>query len=103
MSKIKNEFAGINEYSREEDTNSRRFIYTDNTCLSLFHFIVREDILICDFFIRSSDTKNTLMYDLNFLKCLSQDVMSCLEVDSIKAVRMNVKINSAHIHHKIEA
>lgn len=103
LAKIENELNGINEYSRKESISSRRFVYTQDTCLSLFHFIVRKNILCCDFFIRSSNTKNTLVYDLNFLKCLSQDVLEFLKIEDIKAVRINVKINSAHIHYKIES
>ena len=54
MSKIVNERKGKNEYQRNEPKESRRFIYTDDTCISLAQFNFRKDCLDCHFVLRSS-------------------------------------------------
>jgi len=94
---IDNEFNGLNEYSRKEDKMSRRFIYTSNTCISLAHFLFRDNVLDCKFFIRSSNTRDILKYDLNFIKYLSKCVKEKLSLKENTPVKLNVTVNSAHI------
>lgn len=96
LKKVRNELRGINEYSREEDITSRRFIYTDNSCISLMHFTFRNDILDCHFVLRSSNTKDTLKYDLQFLYLISKMVKEVLKIEPL-ACRFRVNFNSAHI------
>ena len=98
LKKIDNELEGLNEHGRIENVNSRRFIYSSDTCISLAHFMCRDNMLDCKYFIRSSDTKDTLKYDLNFLKYLSKRVKEKLEKDyQITYVKIDLLINSAHI------
>ena len=94
--KLKNEFAGINTTNIKQDINSRRFIYTSDSCISLAHFLFRDNILDCKYFLRSSNTKDILKYDLNFLKYLTKCVYDFLNLENIKT-RIKVTINSAHI------
>ena len=94
--KIEKELQGENEYNRKESISSRRFIYNSETCISLAHFLVREEGLDCKFFLRSSNIKDTLYYDINFLKHMSKVVyeeLGCIG----KFCRMNFLINSGHI------
>jgi len=102
LRKIDDELEGINEYSRIEDLNSRRFIYTSNTCISLAHFLVRDTMLDCKLFIRSSDTRGTLKYDLNFIKHLCHCVKQHLELPENVIVKIHLLVNSAHIPSNIE-
>lgn len=96
--KIKNEMAGINEYNRQESLNSRRFIYTSDTCISLAHFLIRDNMLDCKYFVRSSNVKDILHYDLNFLKSLSKDVFNFFNIKTkLDFCRIKVVINSAHV------
>lgn len=98
LKKIDNELAGANEYGREETHESRRFIYTDDSCLSLCHFMLRNEFLYGDFYLRSSETKETLQYDMNFIKSLTRDVFSKLsEFSDIKMCKISLKIGSGHI------
>ena len=94
--KIQSELAGDNEYNRKESTTSRRFIYNSETCISLAHFLLRDDGLDCKYFLRSSNTRDTLYYDINFLKHMSKIVYNELGCEG-KFCRMNFVINSAHI------
>ena len=98
LNKIDNELAGANEYGREETHESRRFIYTDDSCLSLCHFMLRNEFLYGEFYLRSSETKETLQYDMNFIKSLTRDVFSKLsEFSDIKMCKISLKIGSGHI------
>ena len=94
--KISDEVQGKNEYNRIEDKYSRRFIYSSDTCISLAHFLLRGEGLDCKFFLRSSNVKDTLFYDLNFLKYLSSQVYNILGANGLFC-RMNITINSGHI------
>jgi len=101
LKKIDDERNGVNEYFSDEDVTSRRFIYTSNTCISLAHFVFRKNILDCKFFIRSSNTKDTLKYDLNFLKYISMKVKESLLLENNVITKMHIVVNSAHILDKI--
>lgn len=94
---LKDKIAGEYAASNSNFLTLRRFIYTSDTCISLAHFLYRDEILDCQFFLRSSDTKNILKYDLNFLKHLSAFTSSILELPENTIAKLNVFINSAHI------
>ena len=63
----------------------------------------RDNMLDCKFFIRSSNTKDTLKYDLNFIKFLAKRVKERLEsYCKINFVKLSYIINSAHILDNIQ-
>ena len=96
--KIKSEMSGENEYERKEGLGSRRYIYTDNSCISLAHFLVRDGYMDAKFFLRSSNVKDTLKYDLNFIKHLSKEVFQYFKCDRQgDYCRIKVLINSGHV------
>tara|TARA_Y100000034_G_C6893431_1_gene411456 strand:+ start:69 stop:974 length:906 start_codon:yes stop_codon:yes gene_type:complete len=94
--KIDRELRGENEYSRTEDFSSRRFIYTDNSCISLIHLAIRDRLMDFHVVIRSSDTENIFPHDLKFLYYLAS---TCHErfKDRCSLVRLRFNLNSAHI------
>ena len=102
IKKIDDEFLGLNEYSRVETLDSRRFIYTSDTCISLAHFLFRDEMLDCKFFIRSSNTRDTLKYDLNFIKYLCKSVRDRLGLNEDIVTKIEVIINSAHVPSSIK-
>ena len=96
--KIKSEMAGENEYERKEGLESRRFIYTDDSCISLAHFLVRDGYMDAKFFLRSSNVKDTLKYDLNFIKHLSKEVFQYFKCDRQgDYCKIEVLVNSGHV------
>jgi len=99
---ITKERAGENAYKRKEKKSSRRFIYADESCIALAHFNYRKDCLDCHFVLRSSNVRDTLYYDLNFLYSLCKEVYCTLELESKVYCRMRFTINSAHIPVTIE-
>ena len=94
--KITNELNGNNPYKRKETMESRRFIYHSDTCISLAHFLIRDDSLDCKFFLRSSNVKDTLYYDINFIKHMSKVVYNSFDIQD-KFCRISVVINSGHV------
>lgn len=94
--KINDERLGNNEYDRKETKYSRRFIYNSETCISLAHFLYRDEGLDCKFFLRSSNVKDTLYYDLNFMKYMASEVYKTIGAQGTFC-RMNFVINSGHI------
>ena len=60
--KISDEICGKNEYNRMETFESRRFVYSGNSCISFIQLSIRDNIMDFHTVIRSSDVKNTLSY-----------------------------------------
>lgn len=96
IGKIESELSGKNEYNRKETVNSRRFVYTDDTCISFAQFTVRNNILDAHFVFRSSNSKDTLKYDINFIYYLTSRVYEQLKIDNHNC-RIRINFNSAHI------
>ena len=96
FSKIEKELSGKNEYDRKEDQTSRRFVYGDDTCISFAQFTVRNNMLDAHFVFRSSNTKDTLDYDVQFLYYLCSKVYQQLNLCGMN-VRIRINFNSAHI------
>ena len=66
--KISNELSGNNEYNRIESiSNSRRFVYTDDSCISFIQLSIRNKKMDFHVVIRSSDVENIFPHDLKFL------------------------------------
>jgi hypothetical protein len=79
----------------DQDSASRRIIYHDDSCISLAHFLIRDQIFDAKFFLRSSNVKDTLKYDINFIHHLTQVVYQMYECK--QPVKIEVTLNSAHI------
>jgi thymidylate kinase len=103
LKNIENEMAGINEYNVKQDmTKTRRFIYTDSTCISLFHTMYRPGALhggrlnfyaVC----RSTDVYNILPFDLKFLVLLCKAVRNCIKIPDQKEMTLELTMHSAHV------
>tara|TARA_E500000331_G_scaffold307849_1_gene312999 strand:- start:1977 stop:2882 length:906 start_codon:yes stop_codon:yes gene_type:complete len=93
--KIKRELSGKNEYSRKESISSRRFVYTDDRCISFIQCAIREGMMDFNFVLRSSDVENTFEHDLKFLYYLAS---TCYDLfsNSCNSIRMRFNLNSAH-------
>jgi len=96
MTKIKNEIKGKNEYSRIEDVYSRRFVYSEDSCISFIQAGNRKGIMDFHVVIRSSDTRNIFEHDLKFLYFLASECWKIIGVNC-SSTRIRVNINSAHV------
>lgn len=98
LDKISNEFAGKNEYDKPQNIFSRRFIHTENTCMSMIHAIYRDGALEVNFSMRSTNVEKTFPYDLKFAYFLSSEVYRQLGlVPGTNACVVRFVLNSAHI------
>ena len=89
-----------NNHSNDQDFSSRRIIYHDDSCISLAHFLVRDQMFDAKFFLRSSNVKDTLKYDINFIHYLTSVVYKIYECN--QPVKIEVTLNSAHICDRID-
>ena len=83
-----------------QDSYSRRIIYHDDSCISLAHFLIRDQIFDAKFFLRSSNVKDTLKYDINFIHYLTSVAYKIYECN--QPVKIEVTLNSAHICDRID-
>jgi len=94
--KIDREIRGENEYSRSEDYMSRRFVYSDDSCISFIQFAIRDRIMDFNTVIRSSDVKNIFPHDLKFLYYLASTCYDKFKMH-VDSARLRFNLNSAHI------
>lgn len=99
LSNISDEIAGKNDYGLpQEPQTTRRFIFTQDSCVSLIHTMLREDVMNVHVVCRSSDTVNTFLYDLKFLYYLTSRILRRVSADLENTkCRLYVTLNSAHI------
>ena len=83
-----------------QDETSRRIIYHDDSCISLAHFLIRDQIFDAKFFLRSSNVKDTLRYDINFINYLTSVPYNIYKCN--QPVKIEVTLNSAHICDRID-
>ena len=100
--KIEQQLRGkmLNNHAVGQDLSSRRIIYHDDTCISLAHFLIRDQIFDAKFFLRSSNVKDTLKYDINFIHYLTSVVYNIHKCK--QPVKIEVTLNSAHICDRID-
>ncbi len=96
IKKIRNELDGLNEYSKPQTHLSRRFVLTQDTCISFVQALVREDNMHMNIVCRSSEVQETFKHDLHFLADLGRVAKSELGV-FIDNVHYTVTLGSAHI------
>ena len=92
------EVNGVNNQSiRQAPETTRRFIFTQDSCISLIHTMLRDEDLRVSVFCRSSDVEKTFGYDLAFLYYMMSEVHARLELPASTKCRLEVTLNSAHI------
>ena len=91
------EFAGLNERGQAQKHDSRRFIYTDNSCISMIHLLYRQNKLDVSVTLRSSNVTTTLWADYEFLKILSVKIADEMSLAKECEINITVNIRSAHI------
>ncbi len=100
--KIEQQLRGkmLNNHAVGQDSSSRRIIYHDDSCISLSHFLIRDQIFDAKFFLRSSNVKDTLKYDINFIHYLTSIVYNIHKCK--QPAKIEVTLNSAHICDRID-
>lgn len=94
--KIRDEFAGRNSYNRAESISSRRFVITQDTCISFVQALVRDCELHVKVVCRSSEVSEVFKHDIHAIAQLGKIAIS--EIGShINCVHFDVNLGSAHI------
>ena len=96
MNKIDDEQSGKNPYSRKEGLDSRRYVFTEDTCISMIHILNRDSVLDVRFVCRSTDINNKFEHDLNFLYFIASECWNLLG-GGCNFCKMHFTLNSAHI------
>ena len=76
--------------------DSRRFVYADDSCISLIHTMYRNNTIDVNVTMRSSNVANTLWADYEFLRILSLDIANAMQIQTSNVV-LTLNIRSAHI------
>lgn len=97
FNKIFREFTGLNEYNQAQKHDSRRFVYTDDSCISMIHVLWRQNKLNVSVNLRSSNVSKTLWADYEFLKILSVKTAKEMSLPDDCPINLTVNIRSAHI------
>ncbi len=98
MKNIQDEIAGNNEYQVPQSVfSTRRFVFTQDSCISMVHTMIRARTMTMHVVCRSSDVEKTFEYDLRFLSYLFGRVYKKLQPSGVSNFRMKVALNSAHI------
>ena len=97
FNKIFKEFTGLNEHNQVQKHDSRRFVYTDDSCISMIHVLWRQNKLNISATLRSSNVSKTLWADYEFLKILSVKVAKKMSLPKDCDINLSVNIRSAHI------
>ena len=97
FNKIFREFVGLNERHQAQKHDSRRFIYTDDSCISMIHVLWRQNKLNVSVSLRSSNVSKTLWADYEFLKILSVKTAKEMSLSKDCVINLAVNIRSAHI------
>jgi thymidylate kinase len=97
FNKIFREFAGLNSKGQTQKHDSRRFVYTDESCISMIHVLWRQNKLNVVATLRSSNVTKTLWADYEFLKILSVRTAKEMSLSNDVEINLTVNIRSAHI------
>jgi thymidylate synthase len=64
----------------KDDIHSRRVLWTDDCCISMVQFLVRQNELYCTLHLRSSDVKNKLFSDVNLIHNITRRLQDKLGI-----------------------
>ena len=97
FNKIFREFSGLNSRGQSQKHDSRRFVYSDESCISMIHVLWRQNKLNVVATLRSSNVTKTLWADYEFLKILSVRTAKEMSLPNDALIDLTVNIRSAHI------
>lgn len=64
----------------DDDMHSRRVLWTDDCCISMVHYLVRNNTIYCYFHLRSSDIVYKLFADLNLIHRITRRLQDKLGI-----------------------
>jgi hypothetical protein len=76
-----------------EDINSRRVLWSDDCCISMIHYLIRDNRIYCYVNLRSSDVVNKLFSDIFLIHKITAYLQDKLSIDNIL---ININAHSLH-------
>lgn len=68
----------------DEDKNSRQIIFTDDCCISMIQYLIRENTIYCFVNLRSSDSVNKLFLDLFLIHEITKELQEKMQINCTK-------------------
>lgn len=93
---IRKELRGLNPYNKPQDSQSRRFYYSSDSCISSVHMMPRGETMICNATFRSTNVVKNAEIDIFFLDYLIKRLTNKYFFQC-KRYTIDLKINSAHV------
>ena len=94
--KIRDELSGRNTYGLAQTAQSRRFVISQDTCISFVQALVRNEDLMIKVICRSSEVSEVFKHDIHLITQLGR--IAAAEIDShINNTHFDVILGSAHI------
>ncbi len=97
VEKIQAELDGRNEYESKQDLKSRRFVMTQDSCISYTHFMYRDGVLRANIVCRSSEMSRIFPNDIHFIGSLGRTARRELGLSEETPVRFDLTLDSAHV------
>lgn len=97
IKKIQDERAGNNIYGAKQGLDSRRFVLSQETCISYAHFMYRDGFLHVNVVCRSSEMSRIFPNDIHFLANLGQVARREIGLDHQVPVKFYLTLDSAHV------
>ena len=95
--KIRAERDGRNEYDAKQDLKSRRYVLTQDSCISYAHFMYRAGVLHANIVCRSSEMSRIFPNDIHFIGSLGRAARREIGIDESTPVRFDLTLDSAHV------
>jgi hypothetical protein len=77
----------------DEDIHSRRVLWTNDCCISMIHYLIRDKVIYCYLHLRSSDVIYKLFSDLFLIHKITRQLQDKLNIDSV-----SILVNAHSIH-----
>lgn len=97
LDKLRDELDGRNEYSTPQTLTSRRFIMTQDSCISYIHYVYRDQVFYINAVCRSSEMSKIFHHDIHFLAEMGRFAKKTLSIPHDANVRFSLTLDSAHV------
>jgi thymidylate kinase len=91
--KLEAELSGY--YGKKQLSDSRRFVFTDDECLSYVHMLFRGDILYVNVNFRSS---NIMLFNHDFISICKMIQIWFIKCTRVEKIKLNIKFDSLHFY-----
>lgn len=97
LDKLRDELDGRNEYDTPQTLASRRFVMTQDSCISYIHYVYRNNIFYVNAVCRSSEMSKIFHHDIHFLAEMARFARKTLGISQDTGVRFSLTLDSAHV------